>query len=85
MSGDKNNPEINFEQDMPIIAAATQKYGIAEREISRRTLLACGCAISAGLLLGQMGESAGAASEEPSMLTARTFSSLRHKTHDAPP
>jgi hypothetical protein len=41
MSSDKNNPEINFEQDMPIIAVATQKYVIAEPEISRRTLLAC--------------------------------------------
>lgn len=80
MSSNKNNSEISFEQDMPVIAAAREKYVIAMPEISRRTLLGAGRGVSASLLLGQMAEAAGAASGKPSTLTAGTFSSPRHTT-----
>jgi hypothetical protein len=54
MSGNEKNLEINFEQDMPIIAAAREKHVIPMPAISRRTLLVGGTAVGASLLLGRM-------------------------------
>jgi len=56
MTGNERNLEISFEQDMPAIAAAGEKYVIPVPAISRRTFLAGGTAVGASLLLGQMAE-----------------------------
>ena len=56
MTGNERNLEISFEQEMPAIAAAREKYVIPLPAISCRTLLAGGTAVSAIQLLGPMGE-----------------------------
>ena len=80
MSSNKSNSEISFEDDMPIIAAAREKYEILMPEVSRRTLLAGGGAVSASLLLSQTAEAVGDASGKPPTVTAGAFSSARHTT-----
>jgi pimeloyl-ACP methyl ester carboxylesterase len=80
MSGNKNNSCISCEQNLPVVAAARERYLLPLPSISRRTLLAGGAAVGASPLLGQMAKAAGAASGKPSTLTASTFSSPRHTT-----
>ncbi len=88
MGVNRKTLEISFEQDMPIIAAAGEKYAIPMPAFSRRILLVGGTAVGASLLLGRMAEAAsfaaaaqaGAALGKTQILTARTFSSPRHTT-----
>jgi hypothetical protein len=81
MSVNEKNLEISFEEDMPIIAAAAEKYVISTPAFSRRILLMGGTALGASLLLGRMAEAesfaaaqAGAALGTTQTLTARNFS-----------
>jgi pimeloyl-ACP methyl ester carboxylesterase len=52
MSCTEKNFELSFEQDLPAMAAARQRYVISMSDISRRTFLAGGAAVGASLLLG---------------------------------
>lgn len=54
MGSTEKTLEISFEWDMPAIAAPREEYVIPMPAISRRTFLAGGTAVRAGLLLGQV-------------------------------